>query len=111
MQLVGYVPRCSISVHHHVPSAALGAAGVAAVVTVVVGVAGAAVARRGLAPASAVLAVPERRLLGVKGFFSDKLISHAVWQLVLHQAHLKFQIKPCNWPPQPNKLKNLSKLI
>ena len=46
--------------------AALGAAGVAAVVTVMVGVAGAAVARRGLAPASAVLAVPERRLLGVK---------------------------------------------
>ena len=95
--------------------AALGAAGVAAVVTVMVGVAGAAVARRGLAPASAVLAVPERRLLGVKGFFSDKLISHVVWQLVLHQAHLKFQIKPCNWPPQPNKLKKpslaLSKLI
>ena len=45
--------------------AALGAAGVAAVVTVVVGVAGAAVARRGLAPARAVLAVPE---IGVKIF-------------------------------------------
>ena len=72
MQLV--VPRSSISVHDHVAAvAALGAAGVAAVVTVMVGVAGAAVARRGLAPASAVLAVPERRLLGAS---RDSLVTN-----------------------------------
>ena len=80
MQLV--VPRSSISVHHYVaavPSAALGAAGVAAVVTVMVGVAGAAVARRGLAPASAVLAVPERRSKSVSSLTHLLYISHLIW--------------------------------